>query len=93
MFDFHNTTDEVEPFPVLIEKYFPFIQHVHVQEMDGRCLGFRKRGERIRPLFRKLKELRFEKWVSVEVFDFSPGAEALAADSLKTLRAIERKLT
>jgi sugar phosphate isomerase/epimerase len=93
MFDFHNTTDETEPFPRLIEKYFSRIHHVHVQEMDGRYLGSGNAENEFFASFRKLKDLRFDKWISVEVFDFSPGAETLAAESLKTLRAIERKLT
>ena len=93
MFDFHNTTDETEPFPHLIEKFFSRIHHVHVQEMDGRYLGSGTAENEFFASFRKLKDLRFEKWISVEVFDFSPGAETLAAESLKTLRAIERKLT
>ena len=36
---FHNTTDEDLPFHEIIEKYFPRIGHVHVQEMDGKRLG------------------------------------------------------
>ena len=39
MFDFHNTLDEQEPFPVLIQKYYPYIHHVHVQEMEGDMWG------------------------------------------------------
>jgi D-psicose/D-tagatose/L-ribulose 3-epimerase len=93
MFDFHNTTDETEPFPNLIEKYFSRIHHVHVQEMDGRYLGSGNGKNEFVSSFRKLKDLRFDKWISVEVFDFSPGAETLAAESLRTLRSIEKKLT
>jgi sugar phosphate isomerase/epimerase len=92
MFDFHNTLDETEPFPALIEKYFPCIHHVHVQEMDGRHLGVGDGEKEFVPSFQKLKDLKFGKWVSVEVFDFSPGPETLAAESMKTLRAIEKKL-
>jgi sugar phosphate isomerase/epimerase len=92
MFDFHNTLDETESFPVLIEKYFPHIHHVHVQEMDGRHLGAGKAEQEFVPAFQKLKDLRFDKWVSVEVFDFSPGPGTLAAESMRTLRAIETKL-
>jgi len=93
MFDFHNTTAETEPFPDLIEKYFSRIHHVHVQEMDGRHLGSGNAEKEFLSSFRKLRDLRFDKWISVEVFDFSPGAETLAVESLKTLRAIEKKLT
>ena len=35
MFDFHNTPDETESLDVLVRKYFPHIEHVHFQNMDG----------------------------------------------------------
>ena len=92
MFDFHNTLDETEPFPLLIEKYFSYIHHVHVQEMDGRHLGAGNAEQEFVPSFQMLKDLRFDKWISVEVFNFSPGAETIAVESIKTLRAIERQL-
>jgi D-psicose/D-tagatose/L-ribulose 3-epimerase len=92
MFDFHNTLDETEPFPVLIEKYYASIHHVHVQEMDGRYLGSGNGEKEFVPAFQKLRDLGFDKWISVEVFDFAPGAEIIARQSLETLRAIEEKL-
>jgi D-psicose/D-tagatose/L-ribulose 3-epimerase len=92
MFDFHNTTAETEPFPDLIEKYFSRIHHVHVQEMDGRYLGSGKGATEFAPAFRKLKDRNFRGWLSVEVFDFSPGPAILALESLKTLKQIEAGL-
>jgi D-psicose/D-tagatose/L-ribulose 3-epimerase len=92
MFDFHNTLDETEPFDVLIRRYYPYIHHVHVQEMDGSYLGAGTGTKDFVAGFQVLKDLRFDKWVSVEVFDFEPGPELLAAESMKALKAIEKSL-
>lgn len=88
MFDFHNTADETEPFDVLIKKYFPYIKHVHVQEMDGRYLGTGNAVHDYVPGFRALKEKGYTGWVSLEVFDFTPGPETIATESMKTLQKI-----
>jgi D-psicose/D-tagatose/L-ribulose 3-epimerase len=92
MFDFHNTLDEQEPFPDLIEKYYPFIHHVHVQEMDGRYVGAGNAGDSFLAAFQKLKDLRYDKWISVEVFDFSPGSQVISDESIKTLKQVEKRL-
>ncbi len=92
MFDFHNTVDETEPFHVLIQKYYTHIFHVHVQEMDGKYLGTGNAKEKYVRAFQTLKDLKYDKWVSLEVFDFSPGAQTIAVESIKVLRAIEAKL-
>lgn len=93
MFDFHNTPDETEPFHVLIEKYFDYIHHVHVQEMDGTYLGTGNAVNDYVKAFQTLKDLGFTKWVSLEVFDFSPGGKTIANESMETLKTIETKLT
>ena len=92
MFDFHNTLDEKDPFPVLIEKYYPYIHHVHVQEMDGRYLGAGNAKMEFLTSFQKLKDLHFDKWISVEVFDFSPGPSVIASESMATIKKIEKHL-
>jgi len=92
MFDFHNTVDETEPFQVIIEKYFPHICHVHVQEMDGQYLGPGNAVQDYLKAFQTLKDLNYNRWVSLEVFDFSPGPQKIALASMKTLKKIEAKL-
>jgi sugar phosphate isomerase/epimerase len=45
------------------------------------------------PIFHQLKESGYSGWVSVEVFDFSAGPEAIAKGSLEYMRQIESKLS
>lgn len=76
IFDTHNTAAEKLPVDVLIRKYFPWIRHVHLNEMDGRRPGA---GNFPFPLaLRTLRELAYGGWYSVEVFDFKPDGETVA---------------
>ena len=93
MFDFHNTPDENEPFEVLIKRYYDHIFHVHVQEMDGRHLGTGDGAEKFVASFQTLKNLNYERWISLEVFDFAPGGETIAQESMRVLKQIEAQLT
>ena len=93
MFDFHNTVDETEAFDVLIKKHYAAIRHVHVQEMDGKHLGMGSAGTDFVKAFQTLKDLKFDRWISVEVFDFSPGGKKIAEASMTVLKEIEAKLT
>ena len=93
MFDFHNTPDETEPLDVLIKRYYKNIYHVHVQEMDGKHLGKGNAVNDYVKSFQLLKDLKYDKWVSLEVFDFSPGGKTIAQESMKVLKEIEAKLT
>jgi sugar phosphate isomerase/epimerase len=84
MFDVHNAIDEAEPHAALVERYFQFIRHVHVNEPDGRHCG--SGGYDFKPLLAALGRRGYAGWISLEAFDFSPGAERLAAESLGHLR-------
>lgn len=85
IFDVHNTVAERLPHPELIAVYFPFIRHVHLNEMDGRRPGLG--GYDFKPLFRALLERNYTGWLSVEVFDFKPSGEEVAAAANAYLRA------
>lgn len=92
MFDTHNAVDEVEPHASLVEKHFEWIRHVHVNEIDGRHPGTGNYD--FVPVFRNLQRLNYQGWISMEAFDFTPGAEVLAAESIQYLnRRIEESLT
>jgi sugar phosphate isomerase/epimerase len=90
MFDTHNAVDEVEPHPVLVDRHFDLIRHVHINEMDGRHPGTGDYD--FKPLFEALKVRGYQGWVSLEAFDFSFGAEKIAADSLRYIESEIRKL-
>ncbi len=83
MFDSHNAVDEIEPHAALVERHFDIIKHVHVNEMDGRHPGTGDYD--FKPVFEVLQRRGYRGWISLEVFDFSPGAEKIAADSLRYL--------
>jgi D-psicose/D-tagatose/L-ribulose 3-epimerase len=93
MFDFNNTVDETEPFDVLLRKYYKNIHHVHVQEMGGKHLGTGTAINDYVKAFQVLKDMRYNHWISLEVFDFTPGGKTIANESMRTLKQIEGKLT
>lgn len=85
MFDVHNAIDEREPHAALIERYYPHIRHIHVNELDGSHCGA---GDyNFRPIFETLHRLDYRGWISLEAFDFSVGAQRLAEESLRYLEA------
>ena len=81
MFDTHNAVDEKEPHATLVDRYFDLIRHVHINEMDGRHPGTGTYD--FKPLFKVLRRRDYRHWISLEAFDFSAGAEKIAADSLR----------
>ncbi len=93
IFDFNNTVDETEPFDVLLRKYDKNIHHVHVQEMGGKHLGTGNAVNDYVKAFQVLKDMRYNRWISLEVFDFSPGGKTIAEESMRILKQIEGKLT
>jgi D-psicose/D-tagatose/L-ribulose 3-epimerase len=83
MFDVHNAIDEAESHAALVDRYFDFVRHVHVNELDGRHCG--TGGYDFKPVLEVLQRREYTGWVSLEAFDFTPGAERLANESLRHL--------
>jgi sugar phosphate isomerase/epimerase len=90
MFDTHNAEDETEPHAEIIDRYFEFIRHVHVNEMDGRHPGTGSYD--FRPVFEVLKQHSYPGWISLEVFDFSAGAGNIANESLSYLKSVAKQI-
>lgn len=90
MFDSHNAVDETEPHAVLVQRYYDYIRHVHVNEMDGKHCG---QGDYdFKPVLEVLRQRNYGGWVSLEAFDFAPGAERIATESLRYLESEIAKL-
>ncbi|MEO8371541.1 MAG: sugar phosphate isomerase/epimerase family protein [Candidatus Solibacter sp.] len=85
MFDVHNAIDEQEPHAALVDRYFDFIEHVHVNELDGKHCGAGDYD--FKPVLAMLERRNYRGWVSLEAFDFTPGAERLATESLRHLES------
>lgn len=90
MFDTHNAIDEVEPHATLVDRYYDYIHHVHVNELDGKHCG--KGDYDFKPLLETLMRRGYRRWVSLEAFDFSFGAEAIANESLRYLESEIKKI-
>jgi sugar phosphate isomerase/epimerase len=92
MFDSHNAIDEAEPHHQLVARHWSKIRHIHVNELDGsypRPSG----GYDFKPVLQVAKDRVFGGWVSMEVFDFSPGAETIVNESIAYLREEIAKLS
>jgi sugar phosphate isomerase/epimerase len=70
--------------PDLIRRYAPRAGHFHAQDVNLRGPGMG--GVDFKPIMGSLLEARYDRWVSVEVFDFVPGAVTTASLSIACLR-------
>jgi sugar phosphate isomerase/epimerase len=91
MFDVHNAVDEAEPHAALVDRHFDYIRHVHVNEIDGRHCGAADYD--FAPVLETLARRGYRGWVSLEAFDFTPGPERLATESLRHLESCIHQLT
>jgi len=77
---------EPMPIPELIAKYAPITRHFHVN--DRNLLGPGMGPTDYHPIFAALLKSGYSHWVSVEVFDYKPGAEHIAQESLRYMRSV-----
>ncbi len=85
MFDSHNAIEEERPHDELVSKHWSKIRHIHVNELDG-SYPRRGGGYDFKPVLQVAADRNFEGWVSMEVFDFSPGAERIVTESIAYLK-------
>ena len=77
---------EATPIPDLIRKFAPLTAHFHVN--DDNLLGPGMGRTDFHPILAALEETKYAGWVSVEVFDYRPGAETIARESLDYMRRV-----
>jgi sugar phosphate isomerase/epimerase len=75
---------ETEPVPVLIHRHKDRLGHVHVN--DTNLLGPGMGETDFVPILEALEQIEYDGWVSVEVFDYEPGAESIARTSYENLQ-------
>jgi len=76
---------EAKPIPQIIRESWPHFAHVHANDRNLKGPGF---GEvDFRPIAAALREVGYQGFVSVEVFQFEDGAETIAVRSLEYLRS------
>jgi sugar phosphate isomerase/epimerase len=74
---------ERRPIAQIIKEHAPWLAHFHAN--DPNLLGPGFGDEDFAPILASLHEIDYGGFVSVEVFDFSPGPEAIARESLRYL--------
>lgn len=82
--DVKAMSSEGRPIPDIIRSSAPYIEHFHANDANRLGPGF---GEiDFVPIFEALGEIDYRGWVSVEVFDYSPGVERLARESIEYMQ-------
>ena len=85
MFDTNNASNEAEPHATLVDRYFDSIRHVHLTEKGGPYPG--TGAYDYKPVLQVLGRRGYTGWLSVEVFDFSAGADKIAQDSIRYIQS------
>ena len=88
--DVKAMASEEIPIPEIVVASAPHLEHFHANDVNLQGPGFG--GVDFAPIFTALDEVRYAGWVSVEVFDYAPGPERLARESIAYMRRIEAEL-
>lgn len=88
--DMKAMSSESISIPELIASHHHWLAHFHAN--DPNRLGPGMGDLDIDPVFAALKQVGYSGWVSVEVFDYSPGVETLVTTSMKNMRQTCEKL-
>jgi sugar phosphate isomerase/epimerase len=86
MVDVRSGSRESVSVPELLKQADPHLRHVHINDANGRGPSF---GETdFGPIVKTLKDLNYDGYISIEVFDFTPDPRTIAAKSLGYLQGV-----
>jgi sugar phosphate isomerase/epimerase len=78
-------SSESIPIPELIRRHRDLLEHFHANDPNKQGPGFGDLD--FLPIFAALGEIDYQGWVSVEVFDYTPGVERLVQESIENMQA------
>jgi sugar phosphate isomerase/epimerase len=78
-------SSESTPIPRIIQQQHHRLAHFHANDPNQQGPGFGQLD--FAPIFATLQQIGYKGWISVEVFDYSPGPERLARASLEYMQS------